>query len=429
MRTPTTSSQLSRRLWLLFALFIVYGTTIPFRFTHDMPAIAEKVLHLRLNPFVSAGGGRPSISDSVQNILLFLPFGALGMLARRPGARPLPRALLVTAAAAALSIAVEAAQLFTTDRICSANDVFTDTLGGFVGAMAADVAGRVSMRSLRALARAGLVDVGGFFPFFVATLVVAAAAWEPFDVTIDVGSVARKLRALRWNVWQYTGFGDEGISIVHYALFSVACCAWLRALRVRRPGLTTIAIGVPVAFLLEASQLGVSSRMPGLEDAVVEAAGVVIGAMLWRAAQRVQAPWAWLGLLVIATAAAAAMEILTPFELAAERHLFNWLPFMGYYAYTTFQTLSHVLELWLLYFPLGFGFAVMARQPARAIAAAAVVGCAIATPLEYGQGWIVGRFPDVTDIAMSVVGACLGAWVGTRGAEMFGGLVSSLRQP
>jgi VanZ family protein len=386
------------------------------------------VAHLPLNPFLSASGGRPSISDAVQNILLFLPFGALGMLARRPGTRTLPRIVLVTAAAGALSVVVETAQLFTLDRVCSANDVLTDTLGGLVGAMAADVASRLSMRSLRALARAGLIDVGGFFPFFVATLVVAAAAWEPFDVTIDVGSVARKLRALRWNLWQYTGFGDEGISIIHYALFSVACCAWLRALRVRRPGLTTVALGIPVAFLLEASQLGISSRMPGLEDAVVGAAGVVVGAMLWQVAQRVRAPWAWLGLLVVATAAAAAMEILTPFELAAERRLFNWLPFMGYYAYTTFQTLSHVLELWLLYFPLGFGFAVTTRQPARAITAAAVVGCLIAAPLEYGQGWIVGRFPDVTDIAMSVVGACFGAWVGTRGAEMFDGLVASLRQ-
>jgi VanZ family protein len=30
--------------------------------------------------------------------------------------------------------------------------------------------------------------------------------------------------------------------------------------------------------------------------------------------------------------------------------------------------------------------------------------------LEYFQGWIVGRFPDVTDVAMMLLGALTGAW-------------------
>ena len=45
------------------------------------------------------------------------------------------------------------------------------------------------------------------------------------------------------------------------------------------------------------------------------------------------------------------------FEVAPAYAPFSWLPFQGYYGFTTFQTLSHVMELWLLYFPLGFTMA------------------------------------------------------------------------
>jgi glycopeptide antibiotics resistance protein len=185
--------------------------------------------------------------------------------------------------------------------------------------------------------------------------------------------------------------------------------------------------GLPLAVALEASQVMISSRTPGLEDATIAVSGVVLGALLWRVGQRVRAPWGWLALLVAATAVAAAMEMLSPFEIAHDRRLFNWLPFMGYYAFTTFQTLSHVLEIWLLYFPLGFGCGLVVKKPVPAMVTAGIVTFVIAAPVEYGQGWIVGRYPDVTDIAMSVVGGWLGAWAATAGAAMFDEVVASLR--
>jgi hypothetical protein len=56
------------------------------------------------------------------------------------------------------------------------------------------------------------------------------------------------------------------------------------------------------------------------------------------------------------------------------------------------------------------------------------VSLIVAAPVEYGQGWIVGRYPDITDIAMSGVGGLLGAWAGTDGEAMFDEVVASLRR-
>ena len=71
-------------LWLLSSAFILYGGTIPFHVDLNRTAIRERLHRVPLNPLVSpVTGHRPSIPDVVQNVLLFLPFGALGFLAGR----------------------------------------------------------------------------------------------------------------------------------------------------------------------------------------------------------------------------------------------------------------------------------------------------------------------------------------------------------
>ena len=43
----------------------------------------------------------------------------------------------------------------------------------------------------------------------------------------------------------------------------------------------------------------------------------------------------------------------------------------------------------------------------------------IAGPIEYLQQYVGGRFPDVTDIALSLGGAWFGAWTATQGWRLF----------
>lgn len=74
-----------------------------------------------------------SPGDVARNIALYVPFGMLGLLALgRPGPRGVAR---VTAVAVLFSAMIEAAQLYTTDRVASLTDVASAGAGAAIGAV------------------------------------------------------------------------------------------------------------------------------------------------------------------------------------------------------------------------------------------------------------------------------------------------------
>src|SRR5262245_56253698 len=117
-------------LWLclLWAMFIVYGTTIPFRLVPNRAWVVTKWRLLTPNPFYALANSfqRVALGDVAQNVLLFLPLGILGVSAaahRSISPSPQTRALKIIAAGAAFSAAVEGLQLFETDRVSSIADI------------------------------------------------------------------------------------------------------------------------------------------------------------------------------------------------------------------------------------------------------------------------------------------------------------------
>ena len=72
-----------RILWCLYLAFIVYGTLIPFSYCTFEGCVSQNFAAIVWTPFVDPDGTRSSLSDTVQNVLFFLPFGFLGILARR----------------------------------------------------------------------------------------------------------------------------------------------------------------------------------------------------------------------------------------------------------------------------------------------------------------------------------------------------------
>jgi glycopeptide antibiotics resistance protein len=408
-------------LWIAFTLFIVYGTTIPFHFTSDRAFVLDKLSHVTINPLISPDTGRRvSITDTVQNVLLFLPFGVFGVLAIGDRVRwAVTRIAIVTGLAALLSVSIETLQLFITDRTTSVSDAVTNTVGAFGGALVAHAAVHVGRRAIHRLRALGLSEVPSFYPMMIASIVLCLAAWEPFDVTLDVGSLIGKVHALRAHPWQFDILSDEGVEIVRYALFVLAGSSWLRQLGARRAAGVAALAGIGAAFMLEASQWVIASRMPGLEDAMVHAGGAVVGAALFQWAPRGRPPAFWFAILAAATWIGAALQMLTPFTVAAVHHPFNWMPFYNYYERTSFETISHTIELMLFYIPLGFWLPMVFRTRWQVYAVAFGASLAIAFPLEYMQGWIVGRYPDVTDVAVATLGALLGAWAGGAGWKRF----------
>lgn len=71
-------------------------------------------------------------ADVARNVALYVPFGVLGMLAlRRRGLRGVVR---VTGIALLFSVAVEALQLYTSDRVASLTDMVSAGVGSIAGA-------------------------------------------------------------------------------------------------------------------------------------------------------------------------------------------------------------------------------------------------------------------------------------------------------
>lgn len=418
--TDTPRTRLPLVLWVASAAFIVYGTTIPFNFVHEGRLVAEHLARLTWNPLVAADTGRRvSIPDFVGNILLFAPFGFFGMWAL---ARPRSlgaRIALVAALGLVLTVGVEALQLLTIDRTSSGSDVFANASGALVGAVAAVLMSTFVEGFLRTVSAAGIAAVPSFFPFLVATVVLVAGSLEPYDVTLDIGSLLPKLRGFFADPFQLRVPIDEALSVLQHLLFTSTLVVWLEDIRIGQAKVIAAFVGVVVAVGAEAGQLFIAARMPGLWDAGIGIAGALAGVPLGVSfLKSKKSPRWWTGVFVV-TMAGVAMQQLSPFTNADDVRRFQWIPFLNYYTFTTSETVSHSAELLLAYFPLGFTFALASRRRRKRFHVVLAAALLIAAPVEYLQRYIGGRFPDVTDVALSLAGSWLGAWTATQGWRLF----------
>jgi VanZ family protein len=421
--------RLRRTLFFLFAVFVVYGTTIPFRFVGQFSAAERKLARILAHPLAphdpSYGFSAP---DIVQNLALFVPFGVLGVLAGSPDTRwGWRRIVVVTTLGAAVAAGVEAFQLLTRDRTASVIDLLADTLGACFGAVAANGLGWRAGRAVDRAVETGWLSAEMLYPAIVGLLVATIAAWVPFDATLDVGMIVPKIAMLRRDPWQYTGLNDEGVAVIQYALLAVGVCAWLATAGQRHAAAKATLIVVTIALVLEAAQIVIMSRMPSLQDAAVHAGGALLGAWLWTIArQRPSAP-IWFGAIVVGTALAVAMLAFGPSEAIPMRRLYQQL-YLRTYEQSAVTALTHVIEGLLAFVPLGFvtGHILKGRMrggPGAAVTVA--IAAAIAVPIVSIHAWPIGVSEFARDVGAALTGAGAGAWAGTRGAQAFGRAVRS----
>jgi VanZ family protein len=418
---PVARTRLRVRLWLLTVAFIVYGTTIPFQFVDNLDLVSERLSRVSLNPLISPETGRRvSIPDVVQNVLLFVPFGVLAMSSM--GRRfPIARLALVTLAAALLSTAVEVLQLFTVDRTTSLSDVVANSMGGLLGALAWPVVVSTARGASRYARHRRWTDARAFYPFVVTIGLLCVAAWEPFDPSLELGTVWSKLKRFSVDPLQASGFsGDEPLQLLRFGAATVAGAFAYLERRLSAPAMRAAALCVAIGVVLEASQIAIESRMPSVEDALLCIAGAICGAAAFPALRKIRSADLWLTCVAAATVVGAVGVYLTPFTFGGTYHAVQWFPFLAYYEYTSTEVVSHVFQLVLLYMPVGFvGAAVSTPTLRSSLVVSFFVVLATAIGLEYCQGWIDGRYPDVTDVGISLVGWSVGVWLGGTGWARF----------
>jgi glycopeptide antibiotics resistance protein len=403
-------------LLILWGLFILYGTLLPFQFTADVGQVEAK-----LQLAVAALRRRPSLPDLVSNVLLFLPWGGLFTFRRARGGAGFRAAFLgATLSGMALSALVETCQLFAPSRTTSLVDLAANTAGSALGAWAGWAFGRRAWPawSVR-LARLATERP-------IATCALAAAAGlglaglSPFDVSIDLGDLRAAVNRARPIPFGPSLGGDppqvEPWSWAQEGL-SAALTGGLFALAVREGGMggwravaTSATLGGSLALAIELAQLAITGRVADMTTVILALLGSATGAAVvtWSAPR---SPRRWVVPALVVWGVVVALAAWTPPHLAApgSRSLraSQLIPFWSYYRRTDVYALADLVNQVLSFLPLGVLMAVRApRLPAwRAL----VVGLGLGLVLEAGQLGLAERTSEVTDALAAGAGALLGA--------------------
>jgi VanZ family protein len=121
------ASRLARTLFFVYVLLVAYASLYPFSGWRDVG----------LSPLAFLNGPWPryvTAFDITVNVAGYLPFGLLAVLAIYPRLAPTAAALLAVAAAAALSLLLEAAQSYLPARVPTNLDVLCNIGGAALGA-------------------------------------------------------------------------------------------------------------------------------------------------------------------------------------------------------------------------------------------------------------------------------------------------------
>ncbi len=405
-------------LLVLWGLFVLYGTTIPFDFSASTAQVAAKFQKVLEQPWQAA-----SRMDIVSNVLLFVPWGFLCSiwLADR-GHGYAVSLILASLTGVALSGFAEFLQLFTPTRTTSLIDVATNLSGSVAGA----VIGWPLARWASPLARPWLGRMVSGRPMLAGSLLVVAGLMisdlAPFDVSIDLGDVKTSIKSARLIPFGPAVDGSE---------FPAEPWSWAREtltwtlvggvfmLAFREAGRTGFrAIGGSAAaagglsLAIEVLQLTIRSRATDATSVFWSLAGSILGAAMVGRSGAADSR-RWLGPAMALWFVIGIIEAWTPpnFAWPATRVLTpeRLVPFLGYYRRTDIYALADLISQTLFFVPLGALLAV--RHPRISAPACVGIGLLLGVVLEAGQLFLADRTSEITDALSAGFGAGMGLWL------------------
>jgi VanZ family protein len=367
---------------------IIYGSLFPFAF-HARPD-RESALRALLSTWHSwAGRG-----DSIANILLYVPFGFFAVQALH---RPLSRARgslvklalvtvgLVTLAGLALSTSIELAQFYDAGRDSSMSDMYTNTMGTFLGA----AAGAMFLHGLR-LPLIGRMERRPFAALLLACWL--GSQLYPYVPVIDLQKYKTAVAPL---------IHSPALLLLDLYRYSVTWLAVAVLLEVLFGAIRgRMALRVLVPAVLGARVL--------IADAVLSPAEVLGGGIavtlwmvwLWKFRARAIAIAGLFTSLVV-------LEALAPFHFSAVARPFGWIPFLGFMQAPADTGIRVFLEKTFTYGSLIW---LMVRC-ACGWSAATLFGFLLVLCLRFGQVYLPGRSAESTDAIMLLMLAVAMRWM------------------
>lgn len=371
-------------LWLGYSLLLVYGTWFP------------------LDRWDWALGGwqafmamdwpkRVARSDFILNLIVYLPFGLLAMLCLRgPFVR---RLLLATAAATALSASLEFGQTYLPGRVSSLADLLLNSAGGFLGALGAGLAVRLTLsrrltqRVLAALrdpatGRLGLLALGCWI----------LAQWAPLVPSLDIGNLRAGLAPLKATLTGKAPLNSAQVVSYLFMLFTVGTLL----LSVLAPVQRRLSAVCGLLALVLAGKILVLGRVLSAEALL---AFVCLIPIFWLL--RTASTGLLRGLLLLSLTAFLIEDALLPAEGNSALRTINWIPFRGHI--NSVHGVVNLLEtLWVFIALAWVTYPWSRNRNLRTVLACLIA--AVTLGLEWWQQFVPGRYPDITDALVATGG-------------------------
>ena len=371
---------------LVYSALVVYGTLFPL--TEWTPPLFGWS-----NPITMPWPRQMWRADILINVLAYMPVGLFAALWIRPKLGIVAALLVAGAFGCGLSFALEMLQSALPSRVPSALDWAANSAGALLGAAFATAldprlfAGRVLLNLRRDWFASGTLANLALIVLGLWALTQAA----PFVPSFDWDNLKNGLKPL-------------GNTLRHLETF--------RSLEAVGSGLTILALGLitrmaavrPVAWPFLVFTLGVLL----LKVPVVGRQLTLEALVGWSGAMAVLLIWPS---HLIARVAGVVMALLTAYALAqftpgdsATTYLINWVPLKGQVG--TLVGMSDILETLWPFMALALAVRWLTPWRWRRIAwlGGGLAVALLAFALEWMQQSIPGRFADITDVALAVIG-------------------------
>ncbi len=422
---PSASTESMPRWWLLFLvylLFVVYGSLVPLEW-RPVPWDAAVARFSNID-FLDLDAG--SRADWVANIVLYVPLAFLGC-ATLLGLRirthwAVLGAVLVFALCLGIAVAVEFTQIFFAPRTVSLNDLLAEGIGSAIGVLVW-LLGRWRVVELgRAFAQGGRASmVAALILFFAGYLLLSLF---PYDFVVSGAELQAQLANVS-NAWLAGGCASW-LRCAAFWLAEVLVIAplglLLALLYPRWPLWQLLLMGLSVGLILEPLQLLlVSGKSQGL-SVLLRGGGVLLGGatarlLMTRLPVQLLADLVWRAVPWLLLPYLAGLTVLSGWWSWPWRELgaalsrlgeLGWIPF--YYHYWTSEPVAmmSLLSQLALYVPVGIAFWARALAlPHRRTGAMLVIGAALllALVIECGKLFAPGARPDPTNLLIAPVGA------------------------
>lgn len=361
------NSRLQRWGLALVVGLILYGSLYPFEFR--VPLAGRGAVDTLLQSWAAT----PGRGDFIANLLFYMPFGWFSLRVLPDRINLALRLAIVTVSGAVLSTIMELTQYFDAERVTSADDVYSNTLGSILGGLGAASLSRASGLSLLISLQSKPIP---------ALLISSWAGYRlyPYIITIDLHKYLAALKPLIYTPIPslYSLYRN---TVVWVTIFSLASSLIGRG--------RSIAAAPVIAALMLLGRLLVIDRILSAGEVVGAAVAILFWlVMLARSVPRRQAV-----LVLLLLWPAVLIERLEPFQFSAVARNFGWLPFRSLLSGSIAVAVMAFFEKTFFYGSLLFF--VREAGGSRIFAAFAVSGSLLAT--SWAETYIPGRSAEITD--------------------------------